>query len=694
MDSSPPSTLIVGVAIVIVLCAFIIAVFAGWYLSSNPDNTPRIAVQMGELLSACTTTPCDSNLICDSNSFVCKFSAGMTCSDFSDCATGLICSGRCATGATGGLNQLCPCSQGFLCVEQLNGFTLCKAGGGTTCQSGSDCASGDCLSTGVCAAGAPNSFPCTNDIECASLNCNNDFCQASGIITGTRGAACAGACVTFVGAGCSGTIAQPLACECISGTGNPGICVTATQGIISPCSSSLACVDQLACFNTNASSCGSGDTGCLCIFPYTDPNQLAPGVQCINGMSTRPGSLACSNNFQLGCDISGQCVNSACGGPPVLAAYRFSINTIPDLETNFIGATTTSIIPSVFGPNGTIQPRKLFATSGQQVDVIYLVDELQGFYFLQYNPVANIIVTPWMQIIPHTMTSTTGGVSTTRTLIDVGYNGNTFLVAFNETITGGQTGQNDTVYIGSSPLVLTPFNFQPGSGITGTQYTTAGVPLLIEYIDISPANDISPGGDALIAINGTVYVKQTTQTSYSVGVVQGGPMNGTPMTGVTGPVRFYFDNIQNAGLSGPVICPQVGEISSSPIQCPSYYNIAFVGPFNAFGGAVYDQVLQFSGNIAGVAEPTDLFEQTPFHVQYHVFDYSIFSPVPLGMPASSIIMLSSAFASASQGGNFIDNIVNISQGGNTTPFPYRIGQTSRSVTTANAVYVLSIGSCS
>lgn len=76
-------------------------------------------------------------------------------------------------------------------------------------------------------------------------------------------------------------------------------------------------------------------------------------------------------------------------------------------------------------------------------------------------------------------------------------------------------------------------------------------------------------------------------------------------------------------------------------------------------------------------------------VQYRVFDYSIYSPNPGGMPLANVTMLTQAF----QGGTFIDNVVAVSQGGNTTPLPYKISTTSRSVASANAFYVLSIGSC-
>lgn len=696
MDTVTPTTIgsttqgpsmAIGIAILIVLAIFITAVIIGFIVSNRSHNTSQISTDTGEFLFPCTTTPCMSSLVCDPTSFLCKFGVGVTCSDFSDCVTGLICSGRCATGATGGLNQLCPCDPGFLCIEQFDGLRVCKGAGGTTCQSPSDCASGDCLSNGICATGSPNSFPCTMNIQCASLNCNNGFCQNSGFISGNLGAACAGACVTFQGAGCSGNSLQPLACECVLGTGVPGVCVTADQGILSVCSLSRVCSDQLVCFDQQAGICGSGDTGCFCGFPYTDPNIISPGIVCIEGMSTR-GS-ACFNNRGLGCDIGGQCVNSACGGGSVLAIYRFERPDFVVLGNKFVSATTTALL-GITGPSGAIKPYKMFGTSSGFVDTIYLVDHLQGFWSFQYNTLNLTVVQPWTQLIPLTTTTTIGNVTSSRTLLDVGYNGSNFLVAFDETVSGGVTGRNDTVYMGPNPTSLTPFNFQSGSGITGTQYDVNGIPLSIDYIDISPPNDVSTGNDALISFNGTISLKPSAQPRYSIGIIQGGPRNGQPMVGTTGRAQFYFDIIENANGTGPKVCPLVGESNDNPIQCPSIDNVAFVAPFVGFGGGAFDQVLQFSGNIAGVAEPTDRFSETSTsEVQYHVFDYSIFSPSPTGMVQASVIMLTSAFLQ----GAFIDNIVNTSQGGNTTPLPYRISTTSRSVATNNAFYVLSIGSC-
>lgn len=697
MDNKPsPDTntgIIIGIIIFILLTIFIIVVLVAWIFSRNSQIAPPADTETGNFLSSCLTEPCDNGLICDGSSFVCKFGPGFRCSNFSECADELICSGLCVTGATGNLNQLCPCNEGYICTPQSNFLTICKGGGGTKCETNIDCASGLCLNNKTCAFGAPNAFPCVTDSQCASKNCNGGFCQNPGVISGTQGSSCANfQCVGYTGAVCNSTVGNPLTCVCLNGVGEAGTCVPATQGILSICSNLQACSDDLICFNNSANVCGDGETGCICLFPYTDVNAQVVGSNCINGMSTRENSGECFNNGGLGCDIGGACVNSLCGGPPVLAVYQFN-RRIGNPGINFIDSLSTSILVAANEPSDIIQPSKMFATSNGTIDTIYVVDFVNGFISTQYDPFNMTIISPWIQLIPPTSTNTVGNITTTRNLIDVGYNKTNFIVAFHEILvvngTGGFTQENDTVYIGTNTNNLIPFNPQGTTGLIGTQYTFTGIPLSIDRIDISEGNDASEGGDILISTNGTIYIKENAQPYYNIGVIQGGPMNGQQMTGLTGPSSFYFDNTQNAQGTGPIICPEDGTASSSNrIRCPSYNNIAFVGRFNGFGGGEYDQVLQFSGNIAGAAEPIDRFEDIN-NVQYHVFDYSIYSPSPEGMPQSAVIMLTSAYLN----NNFIGNTVVLSFGGNTTPIPYRIGITSRSAASANAFYVLSIASC-
>lgn len=680
--------IIIGIVTFLIIIIFLIVVIIGFNISNRNNNNNRLQTQTGEFLSDCTTTPCSNNLICDGNTFVCKRQTGEICTDFTDCLTGLICSGVCSTGPTGSLNQLCPCNNGFLCVTQSNNQRICKAIGGNTCQNNSDCVSGLCQNN-ICSSGSPNAFPCTNNIQCGSQNCSNGFCQNPGVISGSLGSSCAGNCVGYTGAVCIGTAAQPLTCSCVSGTGQAGNCVMATQGILSTCSNRSICANDLICYDTIGEICTTNETGCFCDFPYPLVNGVAPGSNCINGMRLGENNQ-CFNVNGLGCDSGGQCFSQICNGPAVLAVYRFANpNIAPSLRTNFIGATQTEILRALSGPTGIIEPHKMFGRSNGNVDTIYLIDNNQGLFFCEYNPINNTIVTSWTLLIPHVLQLTIGTNINTRTLIDVGYNGNTFIFAFNEVIstgTGTIIAENDTVYIAPRPniLDLQPFNYQPGSGITGTQYTTNNIPLLINYIDISPANPISTGNDVLISINGTIYVKASNASLYSISTIQGGPMNGNQTTGLTGPARFYYDNIQNEGGTGAPVCPGNGI---NPIRCPSVFNTSFIGPFNAYGSGTYEQVVQFSGNIASSFDFADKFNEG---IQYRAFDYSIYSVAPDGIRQGSLIVLSNAY----RNNIFLETVVSVNYRGSSSTVPYRVSQTSRCVATNNAFYIITPASCS
>src|SRR5436853_7012000 len=342
--------IIIGNIIFILLAVFIAAAFIGYAISHRTPPINTIPVQVGAFLSSCTTTSCSTDLICDANSFVCKRPVNSPCNDFTDCAFGLICSGLCATGTTGNLNQLCPCNPGFLCTSESNGLTLCKGASGTSCITNADCASDLCTPNG-CAGGLPNSAPCTTNSQCGSNNCNNGFCQNPGIITGTQGAACSGSCIAIVGGAiCNSTPTVPLICQC-SAPNQPGTCILPSQGILSLCSPITLCTNDLICFTPTANICQSGNTGCQCYFPYTDPNALAiPGGLCIGGMSSR--NNICFNNLGFGCSSGNMCISSFCNNPSVLAVYNFTVSTPTgslDLLTNYIGATST-FLNGVTGP--------------------------------------------------------------------------------------------------------------------------------------------------------------------------------------------------------------------------------------------------------------------------------------------------------------------------------------------------------
>jgi hypothetical protein len=705
MDEDKTSVFI-GVIIFTLVFLFIVVVIIALSISEKQNITPNTNYETGVFLSPCgnNSSVCNTGLECDGSSFTCKLGEGLPCTDFTDCIAGLICSGVCATGATGNLNDLCPCTSQYRCKAQLSGPSTCKGVSGTICSSDSDCYSDLCTENNTCASGKPNSFPCLNDDECSSKNCSKldistGYCQPLGVKTGTLGAACSQGdnkiCINppgKLGAECiSSDPDNALICQCSTDPNTPGVCVTAIQGILSSCNINSACTSDLYCADERALVCNSGSTGCSCIFQYQNPNQLKNVTKCINGMTLINDT--CKNNSGLGCDSNNLCASNVCSGPSVMTVYNFSdVNT-----TAFLGAINTTIKIAFPGPTfeSTIFPYKMFGFSVGNIDTIYLVDYIQGLLSIDFNTSTNQPVSPgWTQHI-HYITITTDGITTNKkTLIDAAYNQQTFLIAFNEEITknsdGSLVASNNTLYAANGSTI-TPFNPQPGPGIPGTQYDSANKPLNIAYIDISKENLISSGCDVLISTPAPnfVYIKQPSDNKYTVAKIIGGTTNGQDMKGTTGPVRFYYDSVENSRGALPFICPGRGplEQNTSQIMCESFKNIAFVGDFRGYESTVtIPQVLQFSGNVAGFGLPLDNIVGDI--LQYKVYDYDINSSAPTGMTGSSVITLSSI------GTPPLFNVVSLSFGGSTTIFPYNISTTSKSVATANGFYILSIKSCS
>lgn len=712
--------LLIGVIVLLVVLFFLVVIFIAILITDRTDGgVPQVETETGAFLSSCVSTSCQSPLACDGNTFTCRLTADQPCNDGADCVTGLFCSGRCISGATGSLNQFCPCFEGYRCELDVDGYTRCKGISGTSCTIDSDCVSTICLPDQTCAAGAPDAYPCLTDDTCSSRNCSLGFCQPPGVTTGVLGAACAIADLNFcgvpgltgghTGASCNESTTNPLRCDCINGPGNAGVCIGANQGVLSTCSlPASGCGIELICLNAtgpNISLECTEDT-CICVFPYMNPNIPAEG-ECIGGMALstiQPNPQTCYNEVGLGCAGPQMCTSGSCMGQSVMAIYTFDNVFDPML---YPGSLNTAITVGFPGPAGDIAPHKMFATSAGTSDTIYLVDGAQGFLQVPYDVTMTGVTPNWIPLIPSITTGSDGGVNFTRTLLDVGYNGITYLVAFDEVVTGAATGHNSTVYTWDGTpypgAVFTPYNFVPGAGITGTQYTTNNQAITINYIDISPFNDgltdpavPDTGGDVLLVQMNTVYVKTAAGQRYSVASIAGGARHNQQMTNVAGMTRFYYDNIQETGSGGPPVCPENcttdNQCPSDPIDCPSYYNIAFISTYPISSTQPIPNILQFSGNIASFVLPLDIFNQ----VTYQVFDFSIYSPTTAGMsgstgmPGSALTILAHAY----QGTQYITDVVAISYAGVTAIMPYHIDQNSRSVATANAYYILSPGSCS
>ncbi|HJZ23369.1 MAG TPA: hypothetical protein VJ201_02845, partial [Candidatus Babeliales bacterium] len=341
-------------------------------LATEPDPNP----DTGIFLAPCFTDPCNSEFTCDGSFFVCKKPENSPCISYSDCASGLICSGLCVTGATGGLNDFCPCLPNYDCVSQTSGSGLrvCKGGEGVPCTIDSDCVSGVCNSLNQCVGGLPNSHSCTSNGQCASFFCSAGFCQSPEFVTGVKGASCAQPCLDIVGAECN----EGLLCECVNGINNPGICTTSDSGLLDACAIDSLCSESLVCYNTSGNNCTAGNPTCTCTFTYDDPNEPDVGTICISGMTENVSQ--CLNNSGLGCSSGGQCFSTICNGPSKMTVYEFFDQDGVDLGNRFLSAFSTKVTGAFNGPTfeSTINPYNMFATSNNNVDTIYVVDYVQG----------------------------------------------------------------------------------------------------------------------------------------------------------------------------------------------------------------------------------------------------------------------------------------------------------------------------
>lgn len=647
--------------LLIIVLLFILVIFFIYFYSFYPLAV--VNYRTGNFLAPCDSNNiCDNTLTCDTLTFTCKNIAGNNCTNNNDCLNDLFCSGLCVSGDTGNLNDYCPCNDGLLCTTQISGVTLCKRAPNQPCNNDSECASLYCLDN-ICSDKSPNAAPCTINSDCGSNNCSNGFCQPNGLITGTLNSACASSCVTYTGSNCN----SGLTCSCVNGENLPGVCVSDNLlGINTPCSISNPCSNNLVCYNNLANECSNNDENCLCLFPYDNPNQIDNTV-CIVNQSNLNG--ICFNNTLIGCDNNNQCYTNVCNLlTSTITYYKFYDENDNILLSNFVNATRIEL-KSFNGPTvfNTPNVKKMFSITNGNIDIIYLVDTNNGLYRMQYNSILDIIISPWEQLIA----AITINGANIKNLIDASYNGNLFLIAFFET---NNLNSNYTVYNFNN--ILTPFNYIPGIGITGTQYNN-GNPIEIDYLDISYPNDVSAGNDVLLANSNNTFIKLFNSSNYNIKTIVGGANNGNNLFGLTGPVSFYRDNTENSDASGTPVCPNIDL--SRPIACSSNDNISFINNYDGI-----PQILQFSGNIAGIILPLDRFDQ----LTYRVYDYNIYSDND--MPNSSIIMLVAAY----DNGTFLNNYVVLSYAQATVVFPMQIGTTFKSLTTANSYYIYSNGKCS
>lgn len=558
--------LLTGIFIIIVLLLF----------NKMPETNITRTSNSVPFLGSCFGLECDTGLICDPATYTCKKKLGTPCNQYSDCAGINICSGVCTVGGGDGLGTPCPCTGGFVCVENPGKESVCKYGPNHPCTEDSQCSKNFC-DNGFCTFGIPNGLPCSFDESCTSLNCSRGYCQLPTVTSGDIGSICGGTCNSAGLQTCNAMTGAATSCKC---SGNSlGICVISDLGIANPCNGQAICANTLLCTDVNGNQSLNG----MCAVSYPRVNNITTNV-CPVGMTAKGDN--CVNAVGMGCEGNNMCTgtcNTSDGG--VLVKYTFGgDNTIMNRGNIAIKQVSKSGI--------NITPRKTFSKGNN----LYFVALSNGVYLFDGSK--------WTKEVPGNFTID----GLTGYLVDACLYKGDYLVVIN-TIKGSllARGRNDNWQW-----------FNVTNDPPGAQFSTGGGQISIMYID---SNDT----DVLLTTqsqNVFISVPGTGSIVYEPFIVTGGPLNGQTPT-VVGGASFYHDDVLRVGIEPPV-CPPNGI---NMVQCSTRDNIAFISTTN--------RLLQFSGNAAGQLMPTDVY--TP-GITYLADTYSISSTK--GILNSNIIVKS------------------------------------------------------
>ena len=165
----------ISISIIVIIIVIII-----WLLIRGGGS---ICDLNGQLNDSCSENgDCNSGLVCTNllgGSGVCKVASGGVCLTTSECGIGLTCQNGVCLGKGGVLNDPCPCSEGFTCINNV-----CKVATGEVCMLDSDCASGNCVN-GVCLGNLTDlqeAFGSLTDLvsgECDCSGCNSRSSKCS-----------------------------------------------------------------------------------------------------------------------------------------------------------------------------------------------------------------------------------------------------------------------------------------------------------------------------------------------------------------------------------------------------------------------------------------------------------------------------------------------------------------------------------
>jgi hypothetical protein len=296
------TAIVIIVAILVIILIIILTIVliknANNTISTNNTGTTALPLLSQPCLFKAGTTPnslgslgiCGTGLICTVNN-TCVLDLGTPCGNLTQCTPSAnVCSGKCANGPSGGLNQFCPCNEGLTCVVQSDGFNVCKGSNGSPCVTNNDCLN-MCINN-VCTGGLSAGSQCLGSQCAPGLYCDpTNHCQPTGIISGQQNAFCFPTTAP--------TCNNPLVCM-------DNICQSTFSTLGSNCTNQL-CNIPLECDaippvppgNTGVNACVfSNDNTCV--------NNCVPGFTCT-------GSKCLAQNFQF-CVADSNCVTGNCEG--------------------------------------------------------------------------------------------------------------------------------------------------------------------------------------------------------------------------------------------------------------------------------------------------------------------------------------------------------------------------------------------
>jgi hypothetical protein len=432
MGNAFSAIILIGVVIIVVV------VIAVLLLRSTPNPVTNVPTpNPGSLSQPCAhdptnTTPnifgstgiCGAGYICETNN-ICVADLGTLCNTLTDCSSqATVCSGRCSTEATGGINKLCPCGPLSKCVPQPDGYNRCKGTSGAPCVLSSDCI-GQCIN-GFCSGGLQEGSPCISQLCEKGSYCDaKGFCQQIPFISGQQNAFCAVTgeptcdpglrCVdnrcasTFgvLGSNCKTQFCnQPLICTSVPALpGTPtsysaclfndnNICITncpgnfscTTVGLVKKCLGNVgqACIANNNCVNNNCASMSGllKWTGTTWSNISTPPSEIFTKLRLGNGVAQTP-----SNVYALG--STGLWRYN--GTWSLLFSKNLSIGTIIDFSVNGVNDNIHLLITTIAGitiiVDSNLNPIGNFGTANGALVIGSTVIVIANFSFNNFGEV-------------------------------------------------------------------------------------------------------------------------------------------------------------------------------------------------------------------------------------------------------------------------------------------------------------------